>query len=398
VLRQHWPVLLVIALAAQIARDGVLEVATRVLGAYGWLWFYFVFALAPAATMTAWVLMLRRARSSLPDLSATPPGTLVVVIVPFVAYYELALAAVDWQTVSNGLLGELLAREFSGLRLAATDFVPITVATAVAAALIVLRWVAGRFGWLQRHPATGIPALYVEIVLFLMIATLTVDGVSRVKSWAQERQAWVDGVALYHSAFDWAGPAAGGLRGVRDWWTAAWQLLTPVLIVPVSALVVAAVALGLRSPEAERPLPLRQRGHLAWATVLGLVDIVRAYLLSRIGTMVRTLRAMLRAGLVVTLSCCIGFVALDVATDWMLPVERLLIGPHDLEDFWFPVSAVLARLNNAVWTLLLICLLAGTIGHAAHELGAESVDTQPREPGPLGVVLDADGGRLGVGR
>ncbi|HLT12366.1 MAG TPA: hypothetical protein VK028_16420 [Micromonosporaceae bacterium] len=398
VLRQHWPALLAIALAAQIARDGVLEVATRVLAAHGWFWFFLVFALAPTATMTAWVVMLRRARSSLPGLAATPPGALVAVIVPFVAYYQLALAAADWQTVSGGLLSELLGRQFAGLRLAATDFVPVTVAAAVVAVLVLLRWLSSRR--VNVYPAAGIPALYVEILLFLFLGSLTVDAFSRSQAWVEQRRVWVDAVAIYHSTFDWAGPAAGAAQGARDWWTGAWQVVTPALVVPIFALVAGAVALGLRPPE--QPRPRHRAGNLAWATVLALVDLLRGYLLSRIGIMLQVLRVMLRAGLVAALSFCVGFVALDVATDWLLPLERTLIGPHDFSDFWIPVSALLARVNNAIWTLLLICLLAGTVGHVARRLDAAALSAssgeQPHESGPLPVEFDADGGRVSAGR
>src|SRR5690606_18980670 len=315
--------------------------------------------------------------------------------------YQLALAAADWRTVSGGLLGELLDRQFAGLRLAATDFVPVAVAAAVVAALVLPRGARGRLGGANIHPGGGGATLYVEIVLFLFIGSLTVDVFSRFQAWAEQRRAWVDAVALYHSTFDWAGPAAGAAQGVRDWWTGAWQVVTPALIVPTFALVVGAVVLGLRPPE-QPPPPRRRAGNLAWATVLALVDLLRGYLLSRIGIMLQVLRVMLRAGLVAALSFCVGFVALDVATDWLLPLERTLIGPHDFSDFWIPVSALLARVNNAIWTLLLICLLAGTVGHVARRLDAAALSAssgeQPHESGPLPVEFDADGGRVSAGR
>src|SRR5690606_34250676 len=161
-----------------------------------------------------------------PGLAATPPGALVAVIVPFVAYYQLALAAADWQTVSGGLLGELLGRQFAGLRLAATDFVPVTVAAAVVVVLMLLRGSSGRLGWFN-HSAAGIPALYVEILLFLFLGSLTVDAFSRFQAWVEQRRVWVDAAAIYQSTFDWAGPAAGAAQGARDWWTGAWQVVTP---------------------------------------------------------------------------------------------------------------------------------------------------------------------------
>jgi hypothetical protein len=72
---------------------------------------------------------------------------------------------------------------------------------------------------------------------------------------------------------------------------------------------------------------------------------------------------------------CISFLVAQTARDWLWEVERLLIGPRDLEEVWWPLSGPLSVLNDAVGVVLLAALLAAAVDRVLRLQPAPSADS-----------------------
>jgi hypothetical protein len=392
VLRQHWPTLLALALGGEILRGLALRWAATVWVFHG-PWFWFVYALAPAFLSLALVLMLLRVRTTLPGLvpsAGSMWAQAAALTIPFLVFYQQAYLDLDQHTVNVEFL-EVATNAAVRAGLSPGQWLPPRWISVVAALIIVVvRWIAGRLPVVKRHPMLSLPAVYLE-VLFILVGLEVIAGWwEKALEWAQGRRAWVGAVDWLHGDFAWAGPGSGVLRAVFGWWTGVWPTVQSGLIIPIAAIAAGAVVYGVRLERETRPRH-RRPGSVLGAATATLVGGAWRGIAGRLGPALQALRVMLRAGIIVTLAFCLGYVALELGHSWMNIGERALIGPQDADLFWWPVGRVLDRFNDAVVLVLLVCLLAGAVGCAALRIGTPLT---PRVPQPSPADLQPEEARL----
>lgn len=418
VLVQHWPVLLALALAAEIARARLIIWAAEVAYDHGEVG-YLVLALAPMAVVTAMVLMLRRARRSLPALvDATDERggvitNVAVVLIPFLVYYASSGFLEDDQDefinyIKAIILGNILEPEqFVGWRFTAV------VVLALAAVIGAIRWLLRRWAFAQRHPTVALPATYLE-ALWLIGVTIWASGlVKSALAWGQRRRVWVETVDLLHGDFRAGGALAAPARAATDWWLQTWSVVGASLVVPTTALVVGSVVYGIRTNAPPAPRPRHRAGGGAVRAVAGsLVAIPRDAVWSRLSPAFSGLRLIMRVGLVPMLVFCLAYVAVTkILSSWLWVLERRIAGPNDFTKVWIPLNRILGVFNGAVVLTLLMCLVAAALGRIAATLGTAhaplgartsrdgaSGGEQAEVPGQHGAQENPNRDRLGIGR
>jgi hypothetical protein len=395
VLRQHWPVLLAIALAGQILREGALRVGALVAYYYGpWRWF--VFALAPALFSLTLVLMLLRARSSLPSL---PPRTgslwaqAAALTIPFLVFYQQAGYLQTDEDLSREFTEDVVTSAANPM---ANLLAPLWTALPVGVAIVGIRWILGRLPAVKRHPTLNLPAIYLEVLFILFSIKTIAIPIEKAQAWVPQRRAWVGLIDWMHSDFAWAGPGGSLLRPLFGWWNSVSPTVHSGLIIPLLAITTGAVVYGVKIEREPRPARHRAGGTVAVAArTLG--SLAWRPIDSRLRPALQGLRVMLSVGVVATLAFCLGYVALNAVDTWSLAWERALIGPQDLNLFWRPGARMLRTFDIAVIEVLVVCLIAGGVGRVAQRIDP-SGDAQAQEPRLEGDHLDPDRGGLGVGR
>ncbi|MEN3309504.1 MAG: hypothetical protein V7603_5706 [Micromonosporaceae bacterium] len=424
---RHWPVLLALSFAGLAARGLLLIAAVWVSKANGVLGFL-VMVLVPITTLTALVLMLRTVRSSLPRSSAAAGSGLSLldhlgsVLVPFLAvyasygylkddatqyFYQVLQAEVfsNAKTFTNPSQVDVAAR--LPFRITA-----VLIGVVVAAAL--LRWGLGRWKGAARRPWLGIIGAYLEVIWITLAAAMLLN---RAKDWLTGRQAvrWVqDGV---NGTMDHLGLFSHAAHSGTSWLGGLVGDAGTVIVVPVAWLTVGAVVYG--HPIAPAPVSaheLFQRAARHWFRLPGPVRKVvaggSASLRDRFGPLVHGLRLLARTGLRPMLLFCLAFLVVQSASEWLWEVERLLIGPRDLNSVWMPLSGPLSVVNDAIRTTLLVCLLGAAVeqvlrAQAARQRPADDPDNfgvRPQQGATAaGTAVGRDGGhalvagRIGAG-
>lgn len=404
-LLRHWPALLALYMGGILARYVVIEVAGFV-GAYNAVLGSLLFPLAILARLVALVAMLLVLRDGMRELTAISPlpldgperrrsfvDALLAGILPFFAFYaawgylredavaytsrvlevstELDLVAIvaGETAAGDGLAGEI-------------TITPVTVAIAVAA--FVLRWLWKRHrDRLPRGLAVG--AVYLEAVWIFFAVVVISDVLGRITAWVDTRQAmvWLEDLrATIASAFV---PLAWAWEGVE------WLLgeVGGIVLLPLAWLTIAGVVYGravepgpvaaelIRGEAVERvrtgwrSLPTRVRSRLAdvWA------DIV-----SRFTPITRTLGLMWRAGPVLIGGYILLYtmlLLLQGTLEWGLV---RLIGPQDLDDFWFVNDELIFLVVPLLMEPLRIALVAssydGVIGRLSERQGSTTALTK----------------------
>jgi hypothetical protein len=166
-----------------------------------------------------------------------------------------------------------------------------------------------------------------------------------------------------------------------------------VIVVPVAWLTVGAVVYGFEVATPTRlaiePLDKARR---RLSRMPQLVQRVGAELgeslRERFGPLVRGLRLVIRTGLRPMLLFCVAFVVVDSAPVWFWEIERWLIGPHSLGEFWMPMSEVLSSVNGGLGQTLTVVLLAAAVDRVlrAQEDGALPADLRQAAPVPAHAV------------
>jgi hypothetical protein len=144
----------------------------------------------------------------------------------------------------------------------------------------------------------------------------------------------------------------------------------------VAWLTVGAVVYGHRLAESPTAKDLfdrsAERRSRVPAPLRWLLSRLSAELRLRFTPLVDGLRLLFRSGLAAMLLFCLVYLVLSPvnSTDrgllggaggWMWELERLVIGPQELNAVWLPASYMLSSLNGAVETVLLICLLGAAV-------------------------------------
>lgn len=395
----HLPTLLVIFLTGAAVRNGVLwvcvELSDKHSTAAG-----FLLPLAPMATLTAIVLMLRQVARGLSWASfgsAAGAGTeqpgrvspyldlLASALVPFLTVYAAqGYLKDDLRAYFNAAAYEEFrgsAGAFYGVR-ADVDRTAIatgTVLVAIVAIALVVRFLIGRFDLPARHVGWGLVAAYVEVVwLFLLAGTFTQyqKGAWR---WVEERRfvEWVDD--RWMSLVDLVGPLGRPLQAVADVVGHVLSDADAVLIIPIAWLTVGAVALGQRieTPTERRhrfiaeerlrrvPVAVRRVSHEATADIRGRF--------SGLGSAIRLLAV---GGLLPMLMFCLVFIIARQAGNLVLELWRAVVGPM-AADTAVAFSPYVSVLSDAVYSVLLVGLLAAAVDRVVrHRDERQSADAQ----------------------
>jgi hypothetical protein len=382
---RHWPALVTLCLAGFVGRELAMRAAVRTSDVNGVLGFL-VLVFAPLATLTALVLMLRVVRSSLPWLrlaSATSNEQTVVAgsrpyrllnylgsaLVPFLAVY----ASYGYLKEDVGEYGYRVFRAsvgdlFDGQKVDVLSRLPFTFGVTLAVVVglaVALRWLLSRFEGRSRLAWLGLFGAYVEVVWITLVAWTITDFQGTATDWAQERRVvhWVED--SWSTVMGAIGPLATPVRAVTGWLGDLLGSVDAVLVVPLAWLAVGAVVYGHRvTPPAPASELLRQASK-RWSVVPKPIRRVAGELTGdvreRFGPLVDGLRLVLRAGLAPMLLFCLAFLIAQTAGKWLWELERLLIGPQDINTIWRAVDGPLGLVNDLVSTVLLVCLLGAAI-------------------------------------
>jgi len=379
-LGRHWPMLLAVSFFGGAAHGVLLWSAvraSRVTTAFGVL----VLVLVPLSLLVALVLMLRVLRPSLPYVNrfaggggGDQRGLLTVigsVAVPLLAIYVTydfmkddfsAFAYEVWRDTDTGRTVDRL------------PFSPTVSVIGIVVIAVVLRYL---FGYVHVPVLRSLIlplSAYVEVV---WLATLAMVGnVLKGQGWD-----WLDS------------------RKVGEWWHTYWDHITPVLqpvrlilegfwhdthlvvLAPIAWLAVGAVVYGRQLPEPKLTDERTATSAIRWARRLPrpigfLTTSFGSAVYKGFAPLINGLRMLGRAGLRPMLVFCVAFVILQFVRIAMWEIERLLLGPHDLQEFWMPLSYFTAPVNTAIYYVFVVCLVAA----ATDRILATDSQTPSAEP------------------
>lgn len=422
-LLRHWPVMLALALAGFAARRGFLTLsveASELHAIVGLL----VFAMVPLSMLVALMLMMRVARSALPDPAPateaeSKPGVFqhfASVLVPFLAVY----AAYDYfdddrrsyvyeiwadENLNNGDVFTNLSAVDLQSRL---PFDINAIMLAVAGVAFGLRMLLGWLAKSKNHALLGFSRGYLEAT-WLTLGAVTVSGLTGPAfDWIEQRRV----IAWIGETTDAIVASLGPFSSIADWLvtfgTDMVKSADAVILVPIAWLTIGCVVYGQRmvSPSVSDPAAV-EKARQRWDRLPGRAQTVltplRTDARDRFGPMVRGLRLLKHAGLPTMLLFCLAFVVAQSVPHWLWEVERWMIGPHDLGQFWMPLSGPLSTVNFAVGATLTICLVTAAVDHVLRvpvtepDVAAQESagDAQPGELGEAGAPADVHGDGLG---
>jgi hypothetical protein len=385
---RHWPVLVALCLAGAVGRELAMRAAVRTSDVHGVLGFL-VLVFAPLATLTALVLMLRVIRSSLPWLrlaTATSNEQTVVAggrpyrllnylgsaLVPFLAVYasygylKQDVGEYGYRVFAAAVFGD--GEIFNGKKIDVLSRLPFTFGVTLVVVVVLavaLRWLLSRFEGRSRLAWLGILGAYVEVLWITIVAWTIADFQGTATDWAQERRAvhWVED--SWSGVMDAIGPLAGPVRGTTGWLGGLLGSVDAVLVVPLAWLAVGAVVYGHRvkppAPESELVRQATRRWSVIPRPIRRVAGELTGDVRERFGPLVDGLRLVLRAGLAPMLLFCLAFLLAQGAAKWLWELERVLIGPQDINTVWRAVDGPLSLVNDLVATVLLVCLLGAAI-------------------------------------
>jgi hypothetical protein len=373
---RHWPVLLTLGIAAAIARQlvimGAVE-ATEFGGVAGLL----VFLFAPLALLIVMVLMLRTVRPSLPGLAAVERIPVLhhlgSVLVPFLVFYQtVGYLENDWRKFQFDMVEAWILRFRLGdgpdVQGRLVQVGTVTVTLLVAA--LVGRWLLDRFAVVRRRPWLGLPASYLEFLWILLVILVGGAMLNDVSAWVERRRVWHSAVTWWQSEMGWLGPLAQAGQSTRDWLSGLGDAIEPVLIVPLSAVIAAAVVFGVSAAKAPRTRARHAAGPGRIVAALGAP--VARLLKGRFGHLIDGARVVLRVGALPMMAICVAFVAILSVTQWLWELERLLVGPPIVYIADEPFEGPLVWFNEAITLGLLMCLVAVAVDRAARAHSARA--------------------------
>lgn len=397
---RHWPVLIALALAGFVARQGILMLSVEASELSSSL-ALLVFALVPVSMLVPMLLMMRVVRRSLPE--STPlklPGDrdaflahIASVLVPFLAVY----AAYDYfkedgqsflyeiwfdETINNPDLFTNPSSVDTAARIPGTFNLSLAIVIGSAIGGRILLGIAARNR--PGNLAIGFSRGYLEATWLSVTAISFHKIFIPTEEWFFSRQlwAWVDtAVAHFASLFGPLGPAT---RAVADWLGQILTSVDAVLIVPFAWLTIGCVIYGhdLISPKRSGTEDaVLQRWQRLPAPVRGLMVPLRNGADERFGPMVRGFAMLKQAGLRPLLLFCLAFVVAQSVPEWLWEIQRWIIGPQDLNAVWVPVSGPLSSFNESIGLILTICLVTAAVDYVLRVPGnAEPAPTPPAPP------------------
>jgi hypothetical protein len=385
-LGRHWPALLMISLFGSAAH-GLLEWsavrASRISSGLGML----VLVLVPIALLVTLVLMLRTLRPSLAYLTRVARtgqddrrdlmAVVASVAVPFLTIYTTYdylkedVSDFAYEVWRDSALENPLAR---------LPFSPTIGVMSIVAIALTLRWLFNRVSTGFLRVVTVPLGAYVE-VLWLCTVTMGATVIrGKGSDWLDNRQAGV----WWHSFWDQLSDFFQPVRLVLE---AFWSNVDVVVFAPIAWLALGAVVYGRQLAERRMTDERLATGAMRWASRLpsGLsfaVSGAGSVLYNRFAPLINGLRMLGRAGLRPMLIFCVAFVVLQLSPQGIWEIERALIGPHDLQKFWMPLSYLTVPVNSAIRWVLIVCLVAAATDRILESDGA-TPDTPAPFPAPV---------------
>ena len=380
---RHWPVLLAIFLFGSAVRNGVLWGAVSLSKHHSTL-AGFLLPLAPLATLTAIILMLRTVSASLSHASFTgeTAGTeaggprartylalLASTLVPFLAVYAAQgyLKADVRLFVNAATYDEIFANAgaFYGKSANAERAIVAsgTLLFGIVIVALVLRFLLDKLDLPQKHFAWGLVAAYVEVFWLFLVARQVTNYQDDVWGWVKDRRFvhWVEDRWAW--IVDVVGPIGHPLQSVMH---GIGNLLTDadsIVIIPIAWLTVGAVALGhqIGAPQREKR-PTRWHPHIQRvpARVRKWSDEATSGIRGRFTGLGDGVRLLLVGGIVPMMLFCLVFIVARKAGYLAAELWRLIVGPQS-RDYALAFSPYFDILSTAVYSLLLVGLLGAAI-------------------------------------
>jgi hypothetical protein len=259
---------------------------------------------------------------------------------------------------------------------------PFTVGYTLVATVIVavaLRWLLARWNGARRRTWPAMLGAYVEVTWITLVARQVAQLKRLGTEWLEQRRiirwaedSWSDGVQALTRKHP-----NGALKAAIAWIENAFSSADVIFVVPLAWLAVGAVVYGQQLAQVAPPthrLVQRAAERLSSGprAVRRLAREIATDLWGRFTPLLRSVRLLLRAGWASMLLFWLAFLIAQTAPQWLWEIERLVIGPRDLGLVWAPLSGPLSALNEAVGTVLLVCLLAAAIDRTLHASSAPS--------------------------
>jgi hypothetical protein len=396
----HLPTLLVVFLLGAGIRGGVLWASVELSDSHHTL-AGLLLPLAPMATLTAIIVMLRHVSVALPWASfadgvdeqsrtARHLSLLASTLIPFLTVYAAQgylkedLRAFVNAAAYDEIFGQADVFYGGSADIDRTIIADGTLMVALVAVALVLRFLIGRFDLPARHVAFGIVAAYVEVLWLFLLASQLTRYQATAWQWVEDRRfvEWVDD--RWAALLDVVGPLSRPLEAVAG---AVGSFLTDadaVVLIPIAWLTVGAVALGQKIEH-----PPRERRDTRWSSRVERVPpVVRrvgseatADLRGRFSGLANGLRLLAVGGLLPMLLFCLVFVVARQAGALTVEVWRLVVGPTS-RDTAIAFGAYLDLLRDGVYTIALVGLLAAAVDRvvsrpAAHRSAAGTTTLAP---------------------
>lgn len=411
IIAAHAPVLAVIYLLGAAVRGAALWGAT-VLSDRSHFWGAMLVPIAPLATLTAIVLMLRSVSPSLRFTRFDPAAEdsdvdlpqdrsvarerlalLASTLVPFLTVYAaqgyLQVDLDRWINEANA--DELLNNADAVWHGAASDSARTTIAEnqwlwmAVVVAL-GLRWLVNRLDLPDRATLWGLFAAWLEVTWVTLFAHQIPRIFARIRDWVEDRAVVAWAQDLWHDVVEVLGPLGSALDVAREWTWAVLGDIDAIVVVPIAWLTVGAVVYGRQITEPEARIAARERVDKRLKRMPRPVQRWGGDFLddasARFAGLFKGLKLLAVAGLVPMLLFCLVFVLATQAKYATMELVRWVTGPLDQTDataFW-PWMDVLAQ---GVYTLLVVGLLAAAVDRVIRR-------QQQRERAAAEATVDAD--------
>lgn len=351
------------------------------------------FALVPLSLLSAMVLILRVVRPSLPGAVSTSPsqspkagavGQVASVLVPFLAVYaayDMLLA--DRQLYTYRIITEEIFSSFGeGIdKRMPFDFNPTLITVVLTA--VALRFLLG-MKFAQKIPLIGFARAYLEVIWLTLVA-VAISGVRNPSvDWAENRRLTAWALNTLNAAIDALGPLASVGHQVKDWAGKLFGSVDTVIIVPIAWLAIGAVIYGQRIAAADRrdeiTGKIQRRWNLLPAAVRRLGAPLRSDIVDSFSPLARGLRTIRHAGVRAMLLFCLAFTAANTLPQWLNELERLIIGPQDIDLVWAPASVVLSTINQSIGMVVMVCLVAAAVDFVLSAQPEPQAAPAPAEP------------------
>ena len=376
---RHLPALLTVFLLGLACRNGAMWAAV-LLGRDHPILASLLVPLAPLAMVTALVVMLRIAGSSLvaPDADRSLSRQVAVLtsaLVPFLTVYTLTG---QLKADRDQFVNESYADEFqNGDPLAGGPLADRTLFTVdswligLVVGVLVIRILIDVLDLVDRHPAWGLLQALVEVTWLTWFANFLTSQWEDARGWLGDRVLVGWAGDSWRNLTDRFGPLTDPLRWVGDLGADTFDRVGAIVVTPVAWLAVGAVVIAGGLPASSRArlhLPSRaQRLHERVVPGLELARRNRAgsKALELVGRRFEDLRDALRilvhAGVLPVLAFCL-VLPLARLVEWGAALGlRSLVGPRD-PDTMIYFSLYLDIVTRTAYTLVVVVVVVSAVG------------------------------------